>query len=145
LDAEVEIITVWETIRENIKFSAKESLGYYEPKQHKPWFDEGYSKLLDQKKQAKLQWLQDPNEVNGDNLKNVRRETSRHFCNKNKEYLKGKIIELAMNSKNKNIRDMYREINELKGGYQPRNKLVKNENADLLAYSNTSVNRWKSY
>jgi hypothetical protein len=28
LDAEVEIITAWETIRENIKISAKESLGY---------------------------------------------------------------------------------------------------------------------
>jgi hypothetical protein len=45
---------------ENIKISAKESLGYYELKKHKPWFDEGCSKLLDQRKQAKLQWLQDP-------------------------------------------------------------------------------------
>jgi hypothetical protein len=33
-----------ETIRENIKTSAKESLGYYELKKHKPWFDEGCSK-----------------------------------------------------------------------------------------------------
>jgi hypothetical protein len=28
LDAEVEIISAWEMIRENIKVSAKESLGY---------------------------------------------------------------------------------------------------------------------
>jgi hypothetical protein len=28
-----------ETIRDNIKVSAKESLGYYELKKHKPWFD----------------------------------------------------------------------------------------------------------
>jgi hypothetical protein len=34
-------------------------------------------------------------------LKNVRCETSRHFRNKKREYLKGKINELAMNSKNK--------------------------------------------
>jgi hypothetical protein len=47
LDAEVEINTIWETIRENIKISATESLGYYEPKQHKLWFDEGCSELLD--------------------------------------------------------------------------------------------------
>jgi hypothetical protein len=39
LDAEVEINIIWETITENIKISAKESLGYYEPKQHEPWFD----------------------------------------------------------------------------------------------------------
>jgi hypothetical protein len=113
LDAQVEINTVWETIRENIKMSAKESLSYYELKQHKPWFDEGCSKLLDQWKQAKLQWLQDPSEINGDNLNHVIRETSRHCRNKKWEYLKDKINALAMKSKNKNIRDLYREINEL--------------------------------
>jgi hypothetical protein len=55
LDTEVEINTIWETIRENIKISAKEIRGYYELKQHKPWFDEGCPKLLDERKQAKLQ------------------------------------------------------------------------------------------
>jgi hypothetical protein len=67
LDTQVEINSVWETIRENIQISAKESLGYFEFKKHKPWFDEGCTKLLDQRKQAKLQWLQDPSEINGDN------------------------------------------------------------------------------
>jgi hypothetical protein len=47
LDTQVEINSAWETIRENIKISAKESLGYFELKKHKPWFDEGCSKLLD--------------------------------------------------------------------------------------------------
>jgi hypothetical protein len=37
LDAEVEINTIWETIRENIKISAIQILGHYEMKQHKPW------------------------------------------------------------------------------------------------------------
>jgi hypothetical protein len=42
--------------------------------QHKPW-----SKPLDQIKQATLQWLQDPSQINGDNLKNIRHENSGHF------------------------------------------------------------------
>jgi hypothetical protein len=50
-----------------------------------------------------------------------------------------------MNRKNKNIRDMYRGINELKRGYQSRSSLVKDENGDLLADSNDIVNKWKSY
>jgi hypothetical protein len=33
LNAEVDINRAWEIIRENIKISAKESLGYYESKQ----------------------------------------------------------------------------------------------------------------
>jgi hypothetical protein len=58
-----------------------------------------------------LQWLQDPSEINGDNLNNVRHEASRHFRNKKREYLKGRIKEVAMNNKNKHIRDLYRLIN----------------------------------
>jgi hypothetical protein len=112
LDTEVDVNKAWEAIRENIKVSAKESLGYYEFKKHKPWFDEECSKLLDQRKQARLQWLQKPSEINGDNLNNIRRETRKHFRYKKREYLKDKIVELAKNSINKNIRDLHRGINE---------------------------------
>jgi hypothetical protein len=55
----VDINTAWENIRQNIKISAKDSLGYYELKKHKPWFDERCSKLLDQRKEIKVQWLLD--------------------------------------------------------------------------------------
>jgi hypothetical protein len=65
LHTEVDINKAWETIGENINISAKESLGYYELKKHKPWLNEGCSKLLDQRKQAKLQWLQDLSGING--------------------------------------------------------------------------------
>jgi hypothetical protein len=46
-----------------------------------------------------MQWVQDPNQNNVDNLYNVRREASRHFRNKKKEYLKAKIQELETKSK----------------------------------------------
>jgi hypothetical protein len=111
LDKEVEINSAWEMIRMNIKISAKESLGYCELKKHKLWFDETCSKLVDQRKQAKLQSLQDPSEINGDNLNNVRGEASRYFRHNKREYLNVKINELAVNSKNKNIRDLYLRIN----------------------------------
>jgi hypothetical protein len=46
-----------------------------------------------QKKQVKWQWLQDPGEINGDNVNNVRCEASRHFRNRKREYLNDKIKE----------------------------------------------------
>jgi hypothetical protein len=70
---------------------------FHELKKHKPWFDEVCSELLDQRKQAKLQWLQDASEINGDNLNHIRRETSRHFRNKKREYLIHKIDGLPTN------------------------------------------------
>jgi hypothetical protein len=51
-------------------------------KQHKPWFDEECLSFLDQRKHARMQWLQDPKQSNVDNQNNVRREASRHFRKK---------------------------------------------------------------
>jgi hypothetical protein len=66
-------------------------------------------------------------------LRNVRREASRRFKDKKREYLKDKITEIELNSKNKNIRDMYRGTNEFKMGYQPRTNIVKGERGYVLA------------
>jgi len=63
--------------------------------------------FLDQRKHAKMQWINDPSQSNVDNLSNVRRDASRHFRNKKKAYRKAKIEDLETNSKIKNIRDLY--------------------------------------
>jgi hypothetical protein len=52
---------------------------------------------------------------------------------------------LGTNSKNKNIREFYRGINEFNKGYQLRSNLVKDENGDMLAYPYNIMNRWKNY
>jgi hypothetical protein len=83
-------------------------------------------------------------QTNGVNLNNIKLE-ARHFRNKKKEYLKVKIHDLATNSKNKNIRDLYKEINEFKKCYKPRSTLVKDENDDLLAVCLNILNWWKNY
>jgi hypothetical protein len=46
-----------------------------------------------------MQWLQDPNQNNVDNLNNVRRGASRHSRNKKKAYRHAKIEKLETNHK----------------------------------------------
>jgi len=41
-----DINRAWENIQENFKNSAKDSLGTYGWKQHKPWFDEEFLRFL---------------------------------------------------------------------------------------------------
>ena len=109
-------------IKENIKTSSKETLSMNKLKQHKPWFDEEclFVFLLAQRKQAKMQWLQDPNHSKLYNPDYVRNEASRHYRNKKKEYMKAKTDDLETNSKITYIRELYRGINDFKKGYQPR-------------------------
>jgi len=74
--------------KENIKTSANESLGLYELKHYIPRFDEECLRFLDKKKQAKLQWLRDPNQNNVHNLSDIRRESIGH-CRNKKEGIPG--------------------------------------------------------
>jgi hypothetical protein len=48
-------------------------------------------------------------------------------------------------TKNKNIRDLYRDITEYKKGYQPRNNLVKYVTGDIHAGSHSIFNNRKNY
>ena len=55
--------------------------------------------------------------------------------------MKGKIEELETSSKINNIRDLYRGINDVKKGYQPRTRIVKYEKGDLIADSHSIMTR----
>jgi hypothetical protein len=71
-------------------------------------------------------------------------EVQKHNSFKRREYVRGKINELEANNKNKNIRDVYRSINEFKKKYQPRIKIIKDKNGNLLADLQNVLNRWKN-
>jgi hypothetical protein len=84
--------------------------------------------------------LQNPSQISGDNLQNLRRENSRTFSTK-----KDKINEPETNNKTKNIRDLYSGTNEFKKGYQPRINIIKDANGKLLAHPHSVFNRWKNF
>jgi hypothetical protein len=90
-----------------------------------------------------MEWLQDLNQSNLDNLNKARHEASRHFRNKKREYLKAKINELETNSKN--IRELYRGISDFKKGYQIRINIVKDETGELVADCHSILARWRNY
>jgi hypothetical protein len=48
------------------------------------------------------------------------------------------VIDIELNSTNKNIRDMCRGITEFKKGYKPKTNLVKDERGDRQGGSSTN-------
>jgi len=140
-----DINRAWESRKENIKTSAKESLGLHELKHRKPWFEEECLGFLDQKMQSKMQWVHDLSQSSVDKLNTVKREASRHFRNKKKANLKAGIEELENNSKIKNIKDFYRGISDFKKGYQPKTNIVKDEKGDMVTDSHSILARWRNH
>jgi hypothetical protein len=88
-----------------------------------------------------MQWIQDPSQSTVDNLNKIRHDASRHFRDKEKVYRIAKIEKLETNSKINNIRDLYRDINDFKKGYQPKTNMVKVEKGELIADSHSIVAR----
>jgi hypothetical protein len=72
-------------------------------------------------------------------------EIELHGTKSQKTSLINYINLFARNSKNKNIRDLYRGITEFERGFQARSNLMKDEPDNLLAYFHTILNRWKNY
>jgi len=62
---------------------------------------------------------------------------------KKKEYLQAKINELKTNSKTKNIRDLYRGINDFQKGYHPRTNILKGEEVDMVTDCHSVLARWR--
>jgi len=92
-----------------------------------------------------MQWVQDRNKSNIDNLNNGRREDSRHSRNKKRKYMKATTDELETKSKIKNIRDLYSGISYFKKGYWPRTDTVKDEKGDLVADCHSILARWRKH
>jgi len=91
-----------------------------------------------------LQWLQNPNQSNVDNLNNVRYEASKHLRGKkrrNIRKLKLKNLKLTV----KNIRDLYRGISDFKYDYQPRTNIAKDEKGDLFTDCHIILGMWKKH
>jgi hypothetical protein len=59
--------------------------------------------------------------------------------------LKDRINKLESNSKNKNIRNVQRSINEFKKIDQPRTNMVKDGRHDLLVNPHKILNRWRKH
>jgi hypothetical protein len=102
-------------------------------------------KTIRSKERSQTAVVKDSCQINGDNMNNIEHEASRHFRSKKREYLKGRINELATNSKNKNIRDLCRGINEFQKGYQLRCNLINDENGHLLADFHSIFDKQKNY
>ena len=89
--------------------------------------------------------LQNPNDQTAEYFINVRRDPCRMFWKKKRDYMMAKVNKLEENSKSKNIREMYKGINEFKKGYQPRAYVIKKHDGTIVADTTSILSRWEQF
>jgi len=92
-----------------------------------------------------MQWLQDTNQSNVDNLKNVSLETRRYCMNKQGEIWKLNLMSLKQRVRTKNIRDSYMDINGFKNGYQRITDIVKNDKVYQVLDTHRIMSKWRNH
>ena len=97
--------------------------------------------MANKRKQTKLLWRQNPNGQTAEDISNVRRDTCKTFRKNKGDYMKAKVNKLEENSKNKNIREMYKGINEFKKGYQPRANVINKHDGTIVADTTSILSR----
>ena len=57
--------------------------------------------------------------------------------------MKAKVSKRKENNKNKNIREMYKDINEFEKGYQPHAYVIKKDDCTIVADTTSILSRWE--
>jgi hypothetical protein len=94
-------------------------------------------RVFNQRKQATMQWLQDPSQSNVDKLNNATRKDRMHFKYK---LLKWNNLRPTVRSK---LLDTYEKTSMTKKVYRPRNNTVKDQKGDLVIYSHSILARYR--
>ena len=68
-----------------MKGAVEESLGFRKIKKSKPWFEEKCKALHEDRKRARLQWLQNRTEANVNNYNEAKQLASRGFRQKKRK------------------------------------------------------------
>ena len=73
-----------------------------------------------------------------------------HFNSIGNIFIFGRILKSGMftteeNSKNKNIREMYKGINEFMKGYQPHTYVIKTDDGTIVADTASISSRWEQF
>jgi hypothetical protein len=102
-------------------------------------FDVECLKLVEERKQIKVQCLQNQSQINVDNLKKFEHETSRYLRKKKREEFKDK--RLGTYGHAKNISDFYVVINQCKKHYCRESSLAKGDTRGMPAVSSSILYR----
>jgi hypothetical protein len=115
----------------------------YELKQHRPRFDEEYLRFLDQRKQAKMQWVQEPKQRNVVNLNNIKREVSSHLRNKGKNNSKLKFMTLKLTVRSHASETCIGASVILRRVTSP--EIVRDEKGDSATDCHSILARWRNH
>jgi len=135
----------WTKIKMSIKTNAEEVLGERKNQIRNEWFDDECRQKLEERNKARLKMLQRVTRATRDEYQMKRRVANSTCKRKKREWENEKLTQLQMDFEEHRNRKYYKEVKEIKTGFQPRINFCRDKEGNMLADRTVVLNRWAEY
>lgn len=135
----------WNTIQEVITSTSKSILGYQRTRRNQDWWDEECNILIQKRNDLRRIMIQRKTRSNTEAYKVARANFKKTCRLKKREKLEREITQLEENHRNQNVREMYKQVKNVKKGFEPRIQCIEDENKTMLHSEEQILVRWKQY
>ncbi|KAL4148126.1 hypothetical protein QTP88_002420 [Uroleucon formosanum] len=132
-------------VKESINEASTKVLGKKVSKT-KPWFNMICEEAVQRRKLARQEWLIDTNnEVTLRRFRTRQKEASKILRCEKRKYVQNILETAELDYKTHRTRDMYKRVNDLRGGYKKKEKFLRDDDGSLITTNEELAKKWARY
>ena len=135
----------WESCKLAIASAAEEVVGAITPTRRNHWFDQDCQKATDEKNAARQRMLALNSRGNREHYRALRRHEKHLHRRKKKEFEESGNAEIERLSQNRDVRMLYRRVNELRKGFMPRMYACRDREGNIVTEQRAVLSRWRNH
>ncbi len=133
----------WDRCRDAMTETAEETLGYQTPGKKNSWYDDECKQAVQAVIEARAKGRMTRERES--NIRKLQREKKKVLRKKKREFESQQISEIENLHDQNETRKFYRAINFAKKGFQPRTKMCRKKDGDLVCDMNGVLERWREH
>lgn len=142
---DIPINDIWNRCKRAIKIAADEVIGTTAPSRRNHWFDQDCENATQMKNAARQRMLAVNSRQNRETYKALRRQEKKIHRQKKKNLEESGNAEIETFYKNRDVRSLYRKVNEFRKGFMPRTDSCRDRDGNLITEQRTVISRWREH
>ena len=135
----------WKNLKDSIQSAAEEILGRKQVEAKNDWYDDECKQAIEERNQARIKMLQRTTRAVSEDY-SQKRNIAKKICRKKKrQYELEKMTEIQYHYETKNTRKFYKEIKQIKTGFNSTVNIIKDKKGNILAGQKQILDRWVEY
>lgn len=138
----VAVNSLWDDIVRTLEEVAGRTIGTVERVRREKWFDEECEISVRDKNMARQRLLQRHTRMNLQDYTDKRKAQHKLCRKKKREYEKKEVQKVVEMAENKDIRNMYKSVNQLRQEYKPQTTYCRDKQGNILCNISEVLQRW---